>query len=523
MVEHRTDPAYREAIAKGMYVGYWATHLPDATAVIGEQGRITFAELNARGNRFARVLRERGMQAGDTLALLCHNCVEFVEALVATRRIGVRLTPINFHLGADEVAYILRDSDAKVFVAAARFADVAVRAARDLPELRAKIAVDGDIPGFERQRPLLETQSAADIDAPTLGVNMLYTSGSTGKPKGVARAAAAVPVTGATQQTPGSYTPGADLHLVTGPLYHAAPLGYSLLGPLLGGAGVVLMDGWDAERWLSLVEQHRITHTHMVPTMFHRLLALPAERRKQFDLSSLRYLLHGAAPCPIEVKRALIEWLGPVVHEYYGATEGTGTTVDSESWLRKPGTVGRSEPEDLIKILDDDGNELPPGEIGTVYLKARGAARFAYHKDEAKTEAAFRGDYFTVGDVGYLDADRYLFLTDRSANLIISGGVNIYPAECDAVLSTHPAVHDVAVIGVPNAEWGEEVKAVVELAQGHAPTPELARELIDHCRANLAHYKCPRSVDFVASLPRYDSGKLSKHALREQYRKVVRL
>ena len=522
MSEHRTDPAYRESIAKGMYVGYWAAHIPDATAVLGAQGRLTFAELNARGNRFARVLRERGMQAGDTLALLCHNNFELVEALVATRRIGVRLTPINFHLGADEVAYILRDCDAKVFVAAARFADVAVRASRDQPALRAKIAVDGDIPGFERYRALLETQSPADIDDPVLGVNMLYTSGSTGKPKGVARASAA-PAAGATQQTAlgGGYTPGTDLHLVTGPLYHAAPLGYSLLGPLLGGAGVVLMDGWDAERWLELIAEHRITHTHMVPTMFHRLLALPLERRKQFELSSLRYLLHGAAPCPIEVKRALIEWLGPIVFEYYGATEGTGTTVDSETWLKKPGTVGRPEPEDQIKIFDDDGKELAPNEVGTVYLKARGAARFVYHKDAAKTEAAFRGDYFTVGDVGYLDADGYLFLTDRSANLIISGGVNIYPAECDAVLSTHPAVHDVAVIGVPNPEWGEEVKAVVELAKGREPSPELARELIEHCRAHLAHYKCPRSVDFVASLPRYDSGKLSKHALREQYRKAA--
>jgi len=520
MSEHRTDRAYREAIAQGMYVAYWAAHIPDATAVLGEQGRLSFAELNARGNRLARALRERGMQAGDTLALLCHNCFEFVEALVATRRIGARFTPINFHLGAEEVAYILRDCDAKVFVAAARFADVAVRASQDLPALRARIAVDGDIPGFERDRALLETQSDADIESPSLGVSMLYTSGSTGKPKGVARPAA-TPVAGTTQQTAlGGYNPGTDLHLATGPLYHAAPLGYSLTIPLLGGAGVVLMDGWDAERWLGLIDQHRITHTHMVPTMFHRLLALPAERRQQFQLTSLRYLLHGAAPCPTEVKRALIEWLGPVVFEYYGATEGTGTTVDSETWLKKPGTVGRSEPPDQIKVFDEDGNQLPPGEIGTVYIKARGAARFVYHKDAAKTEAAFRGDYFTVGDVGYLDADGYLFLTDRSANLIISGGVNIYPAECDAVLSTHPSVHDVAVIGVPNPEWGEEVKAVIELAPGHEPSPELARELIDYCRSRLAHYKCPRSVDFVASLPRYDSGKLSKHALREQYRKA---
>jgi len=522
MPEHQADPAYRAAVSTGMYVAYWAARIPDATAVLGEQGRLSFAELNARGNRFARVLRERGMVPGDTLALLCHNCFEFVEALVATRRIGVRLTPINFHLGAEEVAYILRDCDAKVFVAAARFADVAVRASEGIPALGTRIAVGGDIPGFERHRALLETQSDADIADPKLGVNMLYTSGSTGRPKGVARSAAPVGGTNAASTIyTGGYQPGTDLHLCAGPLYHAAPLAYSLAIPLLGGAGVVLMDGWDAERALGLIAEHRITHTHMVPTMFHRLLALPEQRRSEVDLSSLRYLLHGAAPCPVEVKQALIAWLGPVVFEYYGATEGTGTFVDSATWLEKPGTVGKPEPKEQIKVFDDAGAELPAGEIGTIYLRAPGAMRFSYHKDAAKTEAAFRGDYFTVGDVGYLDADGYLFLTDRSANLIISGGVNIYPAECDAVLATHPVVHDVAVIGVPNPEWGEEVKAVIELEPGCEPSAALARELIEYCRARLAHYKCPRSVDFVTDLPRYDSGKLSKHALRERYRRAA--
>jgi long-chain acyl-CoA synthetase len=282
------------------------------------------------------------------------------------------------------------------------------------------------------------------------------------------------------------------------------------------------MDGWDAERSLQLIEQHRITHSHMVPTMFHRMLALPAEVRRRYNLSSLRYLLHGAAPCPVDLKRALIDWLGPVVVEYYGATEGVGTFVDSATWLKKPGTVGQPEPRDQIKIMDDDGNELPPDAVGTVYLKSPAEVRFAYHKDEEKTRRAFRGDYFTVGDVGYLDRDGFLFLTDRSANLIISGGVNIYPAEVDAVLLAHPAVGDVAVIGVPNREWGEEVKAVIELKQGYSASPQLERELIEYCRSRLAHFKCPRSVDFVDELPRYDSGKLSKYALRESYRRALR-
>jgi long-chain acyl-CoA synthetase len=259
----------------------------------------------------------------------------------------------------------------------------------------------------------------------------------------------------------------------------------------------------------------------MVPTMFHRLLALQVEARDRYDLSSLKFVLHGAAPCPVPLKRNLIEWLGPVVYEYYGATEGIGTFVDSDTWLAKPGTVGKPVPTDQVRVLDDNGDDVPAGTAGSVYLKAPGVLRFNYHKDEAKTQAAFRGDYFSLGDVGHLDSDGFLFLTDRSANLIISGGVNIYPAEADAVLLTHPAVQDVAVIGVPNDEWGEEVKAVVELREGQVPSQSLERELIEYCRSRLAHYKCPRSVDFVDKLPRFDNGKIYKHALRDSYRRSL--
>ena len=522
MPELQDDPAYRAAVSSGMYVSFWAERFPAATALVDESGKLTYAELNARCNRFARFLRARGMKPGDTLALLCNNSFEFVEAVLATRRIGVRLTPINFHLGAEEVAYILQDCDAKVFVASASFADVAARAAQNVPTLHTRIAVRGSIPGFESYRELVEEHPPEDIADPTLGLNMMYTSGSTGKPKGVARASAPPFGRVTSSNYRGEYRAGSDLHLCTGPLYHAAPLAYSLVLPLLAGAGVVIMDGWEAERSLQLIEQHGITHSHMVPTMFHRMLALPAELRRRYNLSSLRYLLHGAAPCPVDLKRALIDWLGPVVVEYYGATEGVGTFVDSATWLKKPGTVGQPEPRDQIKIMDDDGNELPPDAVGTVYLKSPAEVRFSYHKDEEKTRRAFRGDYFTVGDVGYLDRDGFLFLTDRSANLIISGGVNIYPAEVDAVLLAHPAVGDVAVIGVPNREWGEEVKAVVELKPGYSASPQLERELIEYCRSHLAHFKCPRSVDFVAELPRYDSGKLSKYALRESYRRALR-
>jgi long-chain acyl-CoA synthetase len=278
------------------------------------------------------------------------------------------------------------------------------------------------------------------------------------------------------------------------------------------------MERWDAEEALRLIEAHRVTHTHMVPTMFHRPLSLPDEVRGRYDVSSLRYVLHGAAPCPVPVKRSLIEWLGPIVYEYYAATEGAGSAVDSTTWLEHPGTVGRPVAEGQVKIADAEGNPLPAGEIGLVFLRAPDQGGFEYYKDPQKTADTYRGSYFTLGDVGYLDEDGYLYLTDRSANLIISGGVNIYPAEVDAVLLQHPAVGDVATIGIPNPEWGEEVKAVVELQAGVEPTPALAEELVQFCRDNLAHFKCPRTIDFVDELPRQDNGKIYKRLLRDRYR-----
>jgi long-chain acyl-CoA synthetase len=295
-------------------------------------------------------------------------------------------------------------------------------------------------------------------------------------------------------------------------------LAFSLAVPLALGVGVVVMDTWEAEPTLQLIEKHRVTHTHMVPTMFHRLLSLPDDVRTGYDVSSLRNVLHGAAPCPVAVKRRLIEWLGPVVWEYYAATEGVGSFVDSATWLAHPGTVGRPLGEGQVIIGDDTGSPLPTGETGLVYLKAPATGRFEYFNDSDKTDSTYRGDYFTLGDVGYIDADGFLYLTDRSANLIISGGVNIYPAETDAVLLEHPAVADVATIGVPDAEWGEQVKAVVELQSGVQPSEQLAAEMIEFCRERLAHFKCPRSIDFIDHLPRQDNGKIYKRLLRDRYR-----
>lgn len=513
-----TLPAH-EAHRRGLGLAVHAREAPDRTAVVSPAGERSWRELNTRCNRLMRALALRGVAPGDSVALLCANRPEFVEVVGAASRCGLRLTPINWHLTAAEVAYIVGDCEARAFVADARFAERAAEAARGAPAAAVRLAVGGPIEGFEDYESALAGHDPSDPAEPVLGGTMLYTSGTTGRPKGVhrerPRASSLIPPLRRTAR----FDPERDAALVTGPLYHAAPLALNLAFPLAYGVRVVLMDGWDAAEALRLVARHRITHTHMVPTMFHRLLQLPEPERAHHDLGSLRWIVHGAAPCPVHLKRRMIEWLGPIVYEYYAATEGGGTFIDSEEWLRKPGSVGRCIDGERVEVRDAAAQPVPPGAVGTIYLAAPAdpSLRFSYYKAPEKTGEAYRGDWFTLGDLGRFDEDGYLFLTGRSAEVIISGGVNVYPAEVDAVLLEHPAVADVAVVGVPSEEWGEEVKAVVLPAQGAAATHELAAELLAHCRSLLAGYKCPRSVDFVEALPRLPTGKIVRRLVRERY------
>jgi long-chain acyl-CoA synthetase len=504
-----------QAALHGMVIAHVAARTPHKLAVASPFGERTFAQLNARVNQLARLLRQHGIGEGDSMALVSKNRPAFVEAYLAALRTGVRFTPVNFHLTAEEVGYVIDDCEASVVIYDGTL-PTAADAIAHAPKARLRLIVDGAVDGYVDYEDAIGAHPGHDIENPVRGTQMLYTSGTTGRPKGVYRRQQ--PVARSASQVAAAWNLETDLCLCTGPGYHAAPLAFNIAAPLNAGVGVVFMDKWDAEETLRLIDRHRVTHTHMVATMFHRLLQLPEHVRGKYDLSSLRFVIHGAAPTPVHVKRSVIEWLGPVVFEYYAATEGGGNYfVTAEEWMRKPGTVGRSSTPELTRILDDDGNDVPQGQSGTLYFKAPEVGRFEYFKAPEKTAQSYRGDWFTLGDMGYLDEDGYLFLNGRNAETIISGGVNIYPQEIDSELLKHPAVVDVCTVGVPNEEWGEEVKSVVQLEAGRSGSEALAEELIAFARSRLPGFKTPRSIDFVSDLPRLPSGKIQRRLVRAPY------
>ncbi|MGH6956081.1 MAG: AMP-binding protein, partial [Caulobacteraceae bacterium] len=475
----------QQAAATGMSHALWAELKGDQVAIYDPTGETTFRHINEAANRVVRLLRERGLKEGDAVALLCSNRHEFVEVLAACLRGGYRLTPVNWHLNADEVEYIINDCDAKALFADTRYPSGRTAKA---PQVSLRISIGGEADGFEPYETALAPFDSSDILDPTPGSTMLYTSGTTGRPKGVYRRNTAGMAMGNLAQPD-------DVQLCSGPAYHAAPLAFDVRSSMVMGIPLVFLDRWDSEEVLRLIQKHKVTRAHLVPIMFQRLLNLPDEVRGKYDVSSMRYIIHGAAPCPPEVKKAMIDWVGPIINEYYAGSEGgAGFVVTSEEWLTKPGTVGKLPDPAALRIVDDEGNEVPQGTAGTLYFRVSPIAPFEYYKDPAKTAAAHRDGYFTLGDVGYLDEDGYLFLTGRTAECIISGGVNIYPQEVDNELVRHPAVRETCTVGVPNDEWGEEVKAVIALYPGYEPSPELAKELLDFIRPKLAGYKMPRSV-----------------------------
>ncbi len=506
-----------------MYLADHARLTPDKPAMISaDTGAVlTYAELDENSNRLAQYLKARGFKRGDHIAVLMENNLRFMEPVWTAFRSGFYLTSVNRYLPPDEAAYIIGDCGAKALITSYAKRETAEGLLDLIPNCPVRLMLDGTIDGYESYEDALASASPEPLAEEWMGDSMLYSSGTTGRPKGILRPLPQVsPVEGfGSRQLVNRYGLSPEsVYLSPAPLYHAAPLAYVLNVQSFGGQ-VVMMERYDAEQALQLIDQYKVTHSQWVPTMFVRMLKLPEETRKAFDLSSHQVAIHAAAPCPVEVKRQMIEWWGPILFEYYAGTEGSGSTfITSEDWLQHPGSVGRAA-LGVLHVCDDDGNELPVGEAGLVYFE-RETATFEYHNDPEKTRAARHPqhpNWNALGDVGYLDADGYLYLTDRKAFMIISGGVNIYPQAIEDALITHPKVGDVAVFGVPDQEMGEAVKAVIEPAPGVEPCDELAAELLHYAREHLAHYMAPRSIDFIAEMPRLPTGKLYKRLLKDAY------
>jgi acyl-CoA synthetase (AMP-forming)/AMP-acid ligase II len=506
-----------------MYPGVHSVSTPEKPALImapsGDE--VTYRELDERSIQLSRVWHELGLRRGDHVCVFMENHPRYFEVVWAALRSGLYLTTINSYLTAEEVAYILDDSGARSVVVSPAKAATTVAAMADARNVELALCVDGGSAGIESYEAAIAAQPATPLDEEPAGELMLYSSGTTGRPKGIQRPLRDASIRDG--QLLGALLGGVFgfdaecVYLSPAPIYHSAPLGFCLGVQSIGGT-VVMLERFDPIDALAAIERHRVTHSQWVPTMFTRMLKLPESDRARHDVSSLQIAVHAAAPCPVSVKQAMLDWWGPILWEYYAGTELNGfCLVGPDDWLAHPGTVGRPLIGDL-HILDEDGSELPAGEAGTIYFG--GGPAYEYHNDPGKTKEAQdpKGHgWTTLGDVGYLDGDGWLYLTDRKAFMIISGGVNIYPQETEDVLTMHPKVADVAVIGVPNDEMGEEVKAIVQPMDWSATGEDLECELLAYCREHLASYKCPRTIDFEQELPRLPTGKLYKRLLRDRY------
>ncbi len=510
-----------------MFPGAFVATTPDKPAVIaaatGES--LTYRELDENSTRIANHLAALGLRPGDNITVVSANDLHIFEVYWAALRSGLYITAINHHLTAEETNYILTDCGASVLFAGASVA-AAVADAGQIEALGRpghRIVWGGELDGFDNYEHVLATASPKPRADQPRGTDFLYSSGTTGRPKGIK-----IPLPdGQVDQIPDTYTvvfgglfqfTADTVYLSPAPLYHATPLRYCGVTNSVGGT-VIMLDRFEPEAALAAIDKYRVTHSQWVPTMFIRMLKLPAEIRERYDVSSIRYAVHAAAPCPVEVKRAMIEWWGPVIHEYWASTEAAGATIiGPQDALERPGSVGKAL-LGIIHICDDAGAELPTGDVGLVFIE-RDFVPFQYHNDPVKTREAQHPEHetwSTTGDIGYLDEDGFLYLTDRKAFTIISGGVNIYPQEAENVLIGHPAVYDVAVIGVPDPDLGEVAKGCVQLAPGHVPSAELAAELLAFTGERIAAYKVPRSIDFLDDLPRTPTGKLVKRELQKQY------